>query len=86
VDETYDVMMNNIKVNISIPDLRYVLMLHSYYLQYQEQVGGMTNMDAFFATIEKTDLFDMKSDEYRNEIYHKFVELLPTLQQMKQYC
>ena len=86
VDETYDVMMNNIKVNISVPDLRYVLMLHSSYLQYQEQVGGMTNMDAFFATIEKTDLFDMKSDEYRNEIYHKFVELLPTLQQMKQYC
>ena len=86
VDETFDVMMNNVKVNISIPDLRYILILHSYYLQYQEKIGGTINMDAFFATIDKTDTFELQSQEYKAYIYRKFVELLPTLQQIKQYC
>ena len=86
VDETFDVMMNNVKVNISVPDLRYVLILHSYYLQFQEKISGTLNMNDFFATIDKTDTFDGKSNEYKTYIYRKFVELLPTLQQIKQYC
>lgn len=86
VDETFDVMMNNIKVSISIPDLRYVLILHSYYLMYQERVGGLTNMNEFFDTVDKTNTFEGRNDEYKSYIYEKFVELLPTLQQMKQYC
>ena len=86
VDETFDVMMNNIRVNISIPDLRYVLILHSYYLQYQQKVSGTLNMNDFFAVINDTDTFEGKSEEYKAYIYQKFVDLLPTLQQIKQYC
>ena len=86
VEEIYDVMMNNVKVAISIPDLRYILMLHSYYLQYQETIGGITNMNDFFKTIDKTSIFELRDQEYKSYIYQRFVELLPTLQQIKQYC
>ena len=85
VDEEFDVLMNNVHVNISIPDLRYVLIMHSYYMQYAEYINGTVDMIDFFNKIRETNLFEGVSDEYINMICEKFVELLPTLQQLKQY-
>jgi len=85
VDEIIDVKMNNITVNISIPDLRYILIMHSYYLQYREYKNGPVDMIDFLRNISQTNLFDNHSEEYIQSIYKKFTELLPVLQQMKQY-
>ena len=85
VDEIHDVLINNVKVPISIPDLHYVLIMHSYYLQYQAYVKGTIDMTDFLTQMSKTNVFTGLSEEYINLIFEKFVELLPTLQQLKQY-
>ena len=85
VDEIHDVLINNVSVPISIPDLHYVLIMHSYYLQYQAYVKGAIDMTDFLTQMSKTNVFTGLSEEYINSIFEKFVELLPTLQQLKQY-
>lgn len=85
VDEIHDVLINNVNVQISIPDLHYILIMHSYYLQYQEYVKGSIDMMDFLTQMSKTNVFNGLSKEYINSIFEKFVELLPTLQQLKQY-
>ena len=85
VDEIHEVMMNNVKVQISIPDLHYILIMHSYYLQYQEYVKGTVDMVDFLTQMSKTNVFNGLSEEYIDSVYKKFVELLPVLQQIKQY-
>ena len=85
VDEIHEVMMNNVKVQISIPDLHYILIMHSYYLQYQEYVKGTVDMVDFLTQMSKTNVFNGLSEDYIDSVYKKFVELLPVLQQIKQY-
>ena len=86
VDELHEIHINNVTVNISIPDLRYILIMHSYYLQYEEFIGGTVDMVDFLNKMNGTNVFEKElSPEYINSIYEKFVELLPTLQQLKQY-
>jgi hypothetical protein len=85
VDELQDILVNNVSIRISIPDLRYVLIMHSYYLQYEEYLKGPVDMVDFLNKIDGTNLFEGCSEEYINSIYKKFVELLPILQQLKQY-
>lgn len=86
VDEEFEVMFNNVKVNISIPDLRYVLIMHSYYLQYIEDRNiQVTDLSDFFDNIGETDLFDGCNKDYVEIVYQKFASLLPVLQQLKQY-
>ena len=85
-DREYEVMMNNCRVNISIPDLRFILILHAHYLQYQEQVGGTVNLDVFYdMVLKETDTFNGMPDTYVNSMLEKFTVLLPILQQIKQY-
>ena len=79
-------MMNNCRVNISIPDLRYVLILHSYYLKYQDKINSTVNLDVFYNYIlNETDTFKELPKEYAYSVMKKFTEILPVLQQMKQY-
>lgn len=85
VDEIHEVLINNVKIGISIPDLRYVLIMHSYYLQYQEYVKGTVDMVDFLTQMNNTNVFQGLSEKYIESVYQKFVELLPVLQQLKQY-
>jgi hypothetical protein len=85
VDEIHEVLINNVTVEISIPDLRYILIMHSYYLQYQEYIKGTIDMTDFLNQISGTNVFEGLSKEYINSIFQKFVTMLPVLQQLKQY-
>ena len=85
IDKTYDVMINNCKVTISIPELRFMLILHSYFLRYQEESNGTIDMNQFYAMIDTTDLFKDLPEEFIINMKNKFVEMLPILQQLKQY-
>lgn len=85
IDEIHEILFSNTKVNISIPDLHYILIMHSYYLQYEEYKNGMVDMQDFLGNMLQTNVFTEKSDEYVNHIFEEFVSLLPTLQQLKQY-
>lgn len=86
VDDEMDLLFNNVTVKISIPDLRYVLIMYSYYMQYESYKNGTVDMIDFFNNITKTNLFDGVTDQvYINTVFERFVNLLPTLQQLKQY-
>lgn len=86
VDDEMDLLFNNVTVKISIPDLRYILIMYSYYMQYESYKNGTVDMIDFFNNITKTNLFDGVTDQtYINSVFERFVELLPTLQQLKQY-
>lgn len=85
VDEKLDIKINNVDVNISIPDLRYVLIMHSYYMQYMDYMKGTVDMIDFFNKMSETNVFEGIDQEYINSIYGLFSELLPILQQLKQY-
>jgi hypothetical protein len=85
-DKTYEVIMNNCRVEISIPDLRFMLILHSHYLRYQNEVNSTINLDRFYDMILKeTDTFDGMPTDYIQTLLEKFTQLLPILQQIKQY-
>lgn len=85
VDEIHDVMIGNVNVPISIPDLHYMLIMHSYYLQYLAYKQGYVDMVDFFEQMSKTNTFIGLSQEYIDYLFTKFSELLPVLQQRKQY-
>jgi hypothetical protein len=85
-DKTFEVMINNCRVTISIPDLRYMLILHAHYLKCMEESNSTMNLDVFFNTIlNETETFKGLSDEEIKRIFGMFTEILPVLQQMKQY-
>ena len=79
VDEKLDIKINNVDVNISIPDLRYVLIMHSYYMQYMDYMKGTVDMIDFFNKMSETNVFEGIDQEYINSIYGLFSE------QLKQY-
>lgn len=85
VDEIEDVKIGNVDVPISIPELRYMLIIHSYYLQYTAHINGTFGMEEFFDQMKQTNVFQGLDDEYIYYLFEKFSELLPILQQRKQY-
>ena len=85
VDEIHSVKIGNVDVDISIPDLRYVLIMESYYLQYTASVRGEVDMIDFFNNMANTNVFLGLDKEYIEYIFKKFSELLPVLQQRKIY-
>lgn len=86
VDEEFEVFIGNVKINISIPDLRYILIMNSYYLQYEEFINGPVDINKFFdKMVNETNVFQELSDEYISQVLQKFIEMLPILQQLKQY-
>lgn len=84
-DKVFPVMMGNVSVDITIPDLRYVLILNSFYMQYQERTHGIVDLTHFFEEINQTNLFDGYPTDYVAHVYRKFTELIPVLQQIKIY-
>lgn len=85
VDEIYKVLINNVEVEVSIPELRFYLIMFSYFMQYKNK-QQIVDMDAFFSMIDETDLFQGCKREYVESIYEKFMHILPILQQLKQYA
>jgi hypothetical protein len=85
VDEIHNVKIGNVDVSISIPELRYMLIIHSYYLQYCSYKRGYLDMVEFFDHMKKTNTFIGLSDQYVDYLLQKFCELLPVLQQKKEY-
>ena len=85
VDEIHNVKIGNVDVEISIPELRYMLIIHSYYLQYSAYKRGYIDMIEFFDHMKKTNTFIGLSDQYIDYLLKKFCELLPVLQQKKEY-
>ena len=86
IDDIYEVMINNCRVSISIPDLRYMLILHAHYLRYEREAHSTINLDEFYnAILTNTETFKGLPDDYVKSTLEKFTELLPILQQMKQY-
>lgn len=85
VDELHDVKIGNVDVSISIPDLHYMLIMHSYYLQYAAYKRGSIDMIDFLNQMSNTNTFIGLGQEYINYLFTKFSELLPVLQQRKQY-
>ena len=63
----------------------YVLILNSYYMQYQNQAQGAVDLTNFFKMIDETETFKEYPREYVEHVYRKFTELLPVLNQMKVY-
>ena len=59
--------------------------MHSYYLQYQEYIKGVVDMIDFYKQMRGTNVFNGLSEQYIDDVFNKFVELLPVLQQIKQY-
>lgn len=84
-DKKYEVLINNVKVEISIPELRFMLILHSYFMKYQEEMQTFVDMNEFFGMIDQTDLFQGCSRDYIESMYEQFTQILPILQQLKQY-
>jgi hypothetical protein len=85
IDELHEVLINNVKVNIDIPTLHYILIMHSYYLQYQEYKNGIVDMLDFFENMKTTKAFEYLDNEKINSLCEDFLQLLPILQQLKQY-
>ena len=85
IDELHSVKIGNNDVDISIPDLHYVLIMESYFLQYTSYMRGSVDMGEFFNQMAQTNVFNGLSEEYINYIFEKFSSLLPILQQRKQY-
>ena len=87
IDEEEEILINNVKVKISIPDLTYCLQMYSYYMQYETYLNGVVDMTDFIDNILKTDLFqEFIPDWYVDHVINKFPEVLPLLQQLKEYC
>lgn len=87
IDEEREVLINNVKVKISIPDLTYCLQMYSYYVQYETYLDGVVDMIDFVDHILETDLFHKSiPDWYVQHVIETFPKVLPLLQQLKEYC
>lgn len=85
IDEEHEVMFGNVKVKISVPDLRYVIIMYSYYMQYEGYKNGIVDMVDFITNIRATGLFDGLPEDYVLSVIEKFEGLLPVLAQVKDY-
>ena len=83
-DKKYHVLINNVDVEVSIPELRFFLIMHSYFLHYQES-HPIVDMIEFFKMIDETNLFEGCTRDYIETMYGRFTQILPILQQLKQY-
>lgn len=85
IDEVHKVLINNVEVEISIPELRYQLIMFSYFLHYQKNVACV-DLVQFFNMMDETNLFQGCQREFIVSMYERFTYLLPILQQLKQYA
>lgn len=85
IDDIQEIHIGNIPVQISLPNLSYVLIIYSYYTQYEQYLGGAVDIVEFLTKIRGTNVFTNKPDWYIDWVFEEFVNLLPVLQQLKQY-
>jgi hypothetical protein len=85
IDERHDVLINNVHVDTDIPTLHYLLIMYSYYLQYQEFKNGIVDMNDFFDNMKGTSAFQYLTPEKIDGLFEDFLHLIPILQQLKQY-
>lgn len=85
IDDIQEIQIGNIPVQISLPNLSYVLIIYSYYTQYEQYLGGAVDIVEFLTKIRGTNVFESKPDWYIDWVFEEFVNLLPVLQQLKQY-
>ena len=85
IDDIQEIYIGNIPVKISLPNLSYVLMIYSYYTQYEQYLNGAVDIVEFLTKVKATNVFDRKPDWYIDWVCEEFVNLLPVLQQLKQY-
>lgn len=85
IDDIQEIQIGNIPIQISLPNLSYVLMIYSYYTQYEQYLGGAVDVVEFLGKIRRTNVFENKPDWYIDWVFEEFVHLLPVLQQLKQY-
>ena len=85
IDDIQEIQVGNIPIQISLPNLSYVLIIYSYYTQYEQYLGGAVDMVEFLTKIRGTNVFESKPDWYIDWVFEEFVNLLPVLQQLKQY-
>lgn len=83
-DKLYDVLINNVEIKISIPELRSFLIMYSYFMNYQKE-HPFVDLIEFYKLIDETNLFEGCSRDYIESMYERFTQLLPTLNQLKQY-
>ena len=84
IDKLYDVLINNVQIQISVPELRAILIMYSYFMNYQK-THYFVDLVEFYKLIDETDLFEGMDRNYIESMYERFTELLPTLNQLKQY-
>jgi hypothetical protein len=85
IDEVQELQIGNIPVQVSLPNLSYILIMYSYYTQYEQYLGGAVDMVDFLTKIRGTNVFENKPDWYINWVFEQFVDMLPVLQQLKIY-
>lgn len=80
------VNINNVPVDISIPDLRIVLIIYSFYINYCEYMNSVIRLDDFYEKMkEQKNVFEGLDEMQIREKFELFVHMIPILQQIKQY-
>lgn len=80
------IKINNVSVDISIPDLRIVLIIYSFYINYCEYMQSVVRLDDFYKKmLEQKNVFEGLDESQIREKFELFVHMIPVLQQMKQY-
>ena len=85
-DELKTVYFNNVAVDISVTELRHILIIYSYYQSYRRYCGGAVDMVQFYENMYNVDdLFVGYDMKYREYILHKFANMIGILDQLKVY-
>jgi hypothetical protein len=80
------VNINNVPVDISIPDLRIVLIIYSFYINYCEYMNSVIRLDDFYEKMkEQKNVFEGLDEMQIREKFELFVHMIPILQQIKEY-
>ena len=80
------VNINNVPVDISIPDLRIVLIIYSFYINYCEYMNSVIRLDDFYEKMkEQKNVFEGLDEMQIKEKFELFVHMIPILQQIKEY-
>ena len=85
-DDVQEVFFNNVLVKIPTTELRHILIIYSYFVNYRSSCGGIVDMAKFYDNMYNVEDiwigYDMK---YREYILHKFASMLSILDQLKVY-
>lgn len=85
-DDIQQIYINNVTLDIAVPELRHILIIYSYFVQYRAFCGGVIDMGKFYDNMYNVEhLFDGYEKGYKEYILNKFAGLIPVLDQLKVY-